>query len=39
MTIQTYVDMGELLGLRNAFVSLVTSSNDTDIIPRTLETE
>lgn len=39
MTIQTLVDMAELLELRNAFVSLVTSSDNTDIVPHTLETE
>lgn len=39
MTVQTFFDMGQLLELRNAFVSLVTSSDDTDIVPHTLSTE
>ncbi len=39
MTVQTLFDMGELLELRNAFVSLVTSSDDTDIVPRRLSTK
>jgi len=39
MNVQTFFDMGELLELRNAFVSLVTSPDDTDIVPHTLSTE
>lgn len=39
MNVQPFFDMGELLELRNTFVSLVTLPDDTDIVPRTLSTE
>ena len=39
MNVQAFFDIDELLELRNSFASLITPSNETDIVPHILSTE